>query len=112
MDQINPFGPQATITVTRTRQWANKARGVKLFLNGEAVGKIRDGKSQTFRVKPGLHSLEAKVDWCRTQPLQLRIADGGSALVEVGCNAMGWKLLLVTWYALVDTKNYLYLRLK
>jgi hypothetical protein len=65
----------AKIIVKRNSQWINKIRDIGIFINGELVGAIKDGKTQQYEVKSGEHEIYAKIDWCGSQKILIDAAD-------------------------------------
>lgn len=41
-------------------------RAFTVVIDSESEGKLRDGESQSFSVKPGEHELNIKIDWIRS----------------------------------------------
>jgi hypothetical protein len=106
----------ATLAIRRTHQWANRARAIKLFLNGESVGTILDGETKEFPVTPGEVTVTASIDWCAAEPLAFMVPAGTTKDIELGCNFRGFLQVVpfgfiagLYWFVL-NRKNCLYLR--
>jgi len=99
----------STIELVRTSQFANAGRAYSICIDGAKVGSVRDGQTSEFPVSPGTHSAQARIDWCRSRPLEVEVAEGEKVSLEVGCNSRGWRLLLQTFYVLWPYA-YLYVR--
>lgn len=89
---------EALIRITRTSQYANKFRAYSIRIDGVKTGKIKDGETFTHAVAPGKHIVQARIDWCRTKPIQVAVESGGQVNLEVGCYTAGWRLV----FALFD----------
>jgi hypothetical protein len=55
------------IVITRAAEWANRLRGVGLYLDGKRIGSIANGETKSFDLSPGMHTLEARIDWCSSR---------------------------------------------
>ena len=62
-----------TISIQRSSEYANRLRAIKLFLDGKEIGKIKNAESLDFEVAPGTHILQAKVDWCSSNPVSFHV---------------------------------------
>ena len=100
---------EATLRITRTSQYANKLRAYSIFLDGARVGKIKDGETVTYPLSPGSHTVQARIDWCRTKPVEITVKPGQDIPLEVGCYAGGWRLLLALFDAIWPGR-WLYLK--
>lgn len=92
------------ITVTRSSQVADKTRSYKVLLDGAQIGDIRDGEAKQFPVPPGEHTLQMKVDWCTSKPLDLHVGDEPLSF-ECGSNASKSGLA-----AFFKSKDYIWLK--
>ena len=91
---------EATLRITRTSQYANKLRAYSIFVDGTRVGKIKDGETVTYLVSPGSHTIQARIDWCRTKPFEITVKPGQNVPFKVGSYAGGWKLILALFDAI------------
>ena len=71
------------IIISRPSRSYNMLRGYKIFIDDRQVGKLSNGKTQEFEVMPGLHTVTAKIDWCRSQHLTIHIREGETKYLEV-----------------------------
>jgi hypothetical protein len=101
---------QSRIVIQRTRQYANSARSIGIYINGQKTGLIKNGEQKEFNVPAGKIELFAKIDWCKTKPAVLNLQEGQTATFELGSPLKGWKIFLSFWYALFNTSNWLYLK--
>jgi len=102
----------AKLVITRTSQWTNKMRDIKIFVNGNEVGKVGNGKTIEIPVTAGMNLVYAKVDSYSSKPLHLNITPDQTIQLELGSPLKGAKVFLATWYALFRQKDWLYLRQK
>ena len=103
---------KTAIVISRTSEWANRLRRIEFYIDGIKVGSISNGETAEFIVSPGKRSIYAKIDWCKTSPRNVMINEGDIKRYEVGCNIRGIKIFLVLYWAIFDTKNFLYLKEK
>lgn len=62
-----------------SKQRADRLRTYRVFIDNQKVGKIREGESQSFPVRPGEHELQLKVDWATSEKRQFNIGDNDRA---------------------------------
>ncbi|MCS3532721.1 hypothetical protein [Chryseobacterium sp. JUb7] len=63
----------AKIIINRSSEFANYIRSIDIYLGNKKIGEIKNGESKEFDVKPGKHSLVAKIDWCSSNFIDLDI---------------------------------------
>ncbi|WP_026809509.1 hypothetical protein [Arenibacter latericius] len=73
----------AKIIIERKSEWNNKARDFEIYLDGEKVGSIRDGNTLEIEVEPGRHQLIAKIDWCRSNVLEIELNENTSKVIAL-----------------------------
>ena len=61
------------IIIERQSEWNNKARKIDIYIDNKKVGIINDGDTQEYPIKPGTHEVFAKIDWCRSQKIEINI---------------------------------------
>jgi hypothetical protein len=70
------------IIISRKSEWINRARGFKLFLDGNEMGKIANGGSEEYVVEPGVHSIQCKIDWCSSPELTVELKEGETKFLK------------------------------
>ena len=98
------------IEINRTRQYANKARAIAIFVNGKKVGSIKDGETELFNLEEQRNEVFAKIDWCKTKPLEISCKENETVKLELGSSLSGAKMLLAIYYIIFKTSEYLYLK--
>jgi len=98
------------IEINRTKQYANKARAIGIYINNKKVDTIRDGETKIFEVDSDENEIYVKIDWCKTKPLKINAKENETTKFELGSNLSGWKLLIGIYYITFKTSEYLYLR--
>jgi len=71
------------IRVERNSEWNNKARAIGIYIDREKVGTINDGETQEYEVENGKHEIFAKIDWCRSQKIELNIAENETKTIKL-----------------------------
>ena len=48
------------IRIERNSEWNNKAREIRIYIDGKKVGTIDNGKTQEYEIESGKHEIYAK----------------------------------------------------
>jgi hypothetical protein len=91
------------IILTRDRGYADRLRKYTVFIDDLKVGTIANGKVEEYSVDPGEHTIQVKIDWCRTKKLAF-VADRDTHLFNVKSNLRGWKIILAVLYVFRSDK--------
>jgi hypothetical protein len=68
------------VCIERPRSWRRGSlRRYWVLIDGSKVGRLRNGASITFRVRPGPHKIEARIDWSGSEKLRFTIDAGKTA---------------------------------
>jgi len=71
------------LIINRRSEFANRAREIGLYLNGEKIGTIENGEIKEFELKPGEYNLKAKIDWCGSQKHNFTIEENKLKKIEL-----------------------------
>lgn len=63
------------LSIQRTSEFENRARKINIEINGELVCKIKNGEHISLDIPSGKHSIQAKIDWCTSNRLELDVED-------------------------------------
>ncbi|MFD1552947.1 hypothetical protein [Putridiphycobacter roseus] len=99
-----------TIEITRVEQYANKARVIRIYINGVKVGFLRDGETKSFEVPATNHEIYAKIDWCKTRPLKIDAAKNETVQLELGSNLTRKNMYKALYYTFFKPADFLYLK--
>lgn len=91
----------------RASLWQDRVRDYHLLLDGREAGRVANGATLRLELSPGHHTLQMAIDWCRSPPLEISLAEGESARLECGANAHP---LLALLYISLWKDRYLWLR--
>ena len=94
----------ATLRFKRHTPYADRIRDYRLFVDKEQVGTLANGATLELAVAPGDHLVEARIDWCRSAPLTLSLAEGEVTTIQV-TNTYG--ALLSLWAITFGRSTYL-----
>jgi hypothetical protein len=98
----------ARIQIRRCRTpWTDRLRSYKIRIDGEEVGEIQHDDEKTFEVQPGRHEIQLAIDWGRSQPVQLELADGDEA--QLLCH--GRNPLLALYWITAGRNRYIALKM-
>lgn len=98
------------IEINRVKQYTNKARAIEIYINNQKVDTIRGGETKSVELNDDENEIYVKIDWCKTKPLKIESIENETIKLELGSNLSGWKLLLVFYYIIFKTSEYLYLK--
>jgi hypothetical protein len=71
------------VRVERPLDAAGILRRVVIEMDGLPLMRVGHGKSAEARIEPGRHAVRARMDWHSSRTLEVDIADGETATVQV-----------------------------
>ena len=71
------------IVLNRSSEWVNRARSLKVLVDGQQVGTIRNGNTEEFRIAPGAHTVTCKIDWCSSRDFEVNVRAEETAYLHV-----------------------------
>jgi hypothetical protein len=95
-----------TIRVVRPGAFADLIRSYDILLNGKSVGSIANKGTLEIAAPAGANTIEAKIDWGRSQPLTVEAAADQTVEIEVSNH---WGPLLALWAITFGKNSYLVL---
>ena len=98
----------ATIRIKREVGFADFLRSYVVILDGQSVGKLKRGREMVLDTTPGTHTLQLKIDWCKSQAVSFSLAEAQSASFKCGNNIKMNNLALL--YLILWPSQYLWLR--
>ena len=93
------------ITINRISGYSNKLREIKLVLDNEVLGTIKDGESKSFEINPGKHKLKATIDWAGSNEMEFEMSQNENRKFDL----KGTKPFLAIYYSIFARKKYLIL---
>jgi hypothetical protein len=98
---------EGRVTLTRGKAYVDKVRAWKILLDGQEVGRIKEGQTQTFGATPaGSHQLLLKVDWASSPTFTFDLAPGEELRLTCRPKPNAFTALL---YALFARSKYIIL---
>lgn len=91
------------IILARDNGYADRIRKYRVLIDNQDVGKIASGETAKYEVNAGRHTLQVKIDWCRTECLAITM-DQQDQIFNVKSNLRGWNIILAGWYAFFPSK--------
>jgi len=84
------------LVVKRTKGISSAARKFKLLIDGQEVGEIANGSSESYDVPAGQHTLNAKIQWLGSKDFELSLNDNETKYLKVGVNPLELIITLAT----------------
>ena len=63
----------ATLQVFRTSEYVNRFRNIRIYLNDKKIDVIANGETSTLNISEGSYTLQAKIDWCKSNKIFFKI---------------------------------------
>lgn len=73
----------AKLIVTRSSEWTNRGRAINIYLDGQKLGPMKNGATQEFDIPDGIHSLQAKIDWCGSRNYSFMVTDNDTKTIRI-----------------------------
>jgi hypothetical protein len=99
------------INVKRDPSYADKLRSYKVVLDGGVIGKVAEGQSKSFDVKPGAHTLYVKIDWARSNKITFESTADKEINFRCVNSLRGGRFFLAVIYAVFLPHKYIKLEL-
>ena len=61
----------ATVIIKRGSGWVDHLRAYIVWINGEKVGRVRDGQEWRIHLSSGNYTIRFSLDWARTESIHL-----------------------------------------
>lgn len=97
----------AKINLTRKSEFKNALRKYTILVDGNDVGSIGNGKSLQIDIEPGMHTIQAKIDWCTSNTIEFDTENDELIEFEV-CSSSGGAI----WNTFFNSSNFLSLNKK
>ena len=100
-------GTTCKLRLVRGSAFADALRRYKIFINGAKVGNIGRDDVLDLAVPSGPLTIEARIDWARSQPLTIEAMPDRRIDIEVSNH---WGALLALWGVTFGYRTYLTLK--
>ena len=74
---------KAKIILARPREWFNQTRSFRIWIDGNEIGEIRNGSSETVMLEPGTHILQCRLAWYGSQEIRISLESGETSWFRV-----------------------------
>jgi hypothetical protein len=95
-----------TIRIIRPSRFVDVLRSYRILLNGKEAGKISHNGVLEVETPAGAVTIEARIDWARSQPLMANTTPGQTVEIEV---TNRWGALSALWAITFGRNSYLLL---
>ena len=102
-----PAGAISTLKVIRHGGYADKLRSYRIFVNDAHVGNVAEDSVLVCEVPSGTIKVQARIDWCRSEPLVLDAAPDQTIEFVVSNH---WGPFLALWAVTFGSGSYLLLK--
>lgn len=62
-------------------QKAGRWRSVRVFIDGDNVGSVRNGGATEFQVSKGVHAVQTRMDWLRSPSYPVVVEQGATVVL-------------------------------
>jgi|GEM_PF-3194476 len=83
--------PNSSLTLVRGIEPTNYFRKYIVFIDGKETGKISSGETKHFDLEPGRYSIQIKIDWCESTPINFEIMNEKNTELVCGANYNDWR---------------------
>jgi len=104
----------ATIQITRSSEYTNRLRKIRLVLDNKELDSISNGETKNFIVSAGSHTLQAKIDWCTSNKITFTLGENDTRSFDLASFAKTSSLgiFAAIYYITFGSGKYLDLREK
>ena len=77
-------------------------------LDGQVIGRVKDGKQETFEVSPGAHQVRVRLMWLQSPPVDLHLEEGSEVRLRTGPNGgilQAWRIYFAPHTAMFLEEN-------
>jgi hypothetical protein len=96
----------STIRLVRPALFVDALRSYRILINGKEAGKISHNSTLEISVPAGPVTIEARLDWTRSQPLTINAVPGQTLEIEVRNH---WGASRALWAISLGRNTYLLL---
>ncbi|MEE4197687.1 MAG: hypothetical protein V2I54_08590 [Bacteroidales bacterium] len=83
----------AKLIIKRKKEWNNRARKFRLYIDGEKIDHIGNGEIKEFELDSGKHTVTAKMDWMSSPEFEVELYGDKSKTIEISTYKLGRYLI-------------------
>lgn len=92
------------VILKRESAYGDRLRAYKILIDGKEVGKIKNGETWIHSVPDEEHTLQLKIDWCKTPLVHFSSKSDSETFFECHSNIIGWKVPLAVFFLFMPHK--------
>ncbi len=96
-----------TVNVARYAASMDAMRAYWVVVDGKKVGTVKNGRSSSFSIPPGEHTITMKIDWLGSRSLNFTAGEGDTVNFRTGSSLRGLRAFLAIWYVVFDRFSYI-----
>jgi hypothetical protein len=90
----------AKIIINRKGQYRNRLRAIRVVIDGNEVGTVKNDSSEEFVVEEGKHTVQCKIDWCGSEVIDVAVKENEVKILKLQSgmkyyNVMSFFVILV-----------------
>jgi hypothetical protein len=100
------------LVVSRPREWIFILGSYRIFVDGCLRALLRRGEEAKVPVIAGFHQVVGKIDWWRTNPVDVLVGTGQTCRLKIGCTITPLWSLVFPFFLIVSAfqpARYLFL---
>lgn len=97
------------IRINRNAQYSDKTRSYKVIVDERHVGDLKSNERFELELPKGNYTIYLKIDWCRSNQIDLHVADNEVVTFNCGNSMTGWRKFFSLLYVTVFKNRYLWL---
>ena len=100
------------LRINRSPEFKDKVRSYKVIVGDEFIGELKSGETKDFEVADGVHTIFLKIDWCRSNKINLNFTNNEIIEFDCGNSMKGWRVFFSLIYVSIFKNQYLWLKIK
>ena len=89
----------STLKIDSKKELLNILRSYKIYVDGKFIGKVSNGKTQSFDIEPGKHSVYAKLDFFKSNKIDIQTVENEEFSIKL--KGSDFALGITTFYTFV-----------
>lgn len=86
----SPHSSQSGIALTRVRDFFGIFASVRVLVDGADAARLAYGQSAVFFLEPGVHAIQVRMSWCRSDIKKVEVGPDSFTHLECGARFHGW----------------------
>ena len=86
----------AKLIITRSSEWFNRARGIRILINDKEMGKMANGQKREVELPAGHYVVKAKIDWCGSNRISFDVSGDDTKEVSLSSFGYSWNFVPIS----------------